>query len=139
MRGRLDSASSQGRVPSEKNMSVDWPTARTNKLIQLWNQGVPTSKIGEKLGVTKNAVVGKANRLGLPKRQSPIKNKNPTGDVIKLEKLSAGMCSWPEGDPGTPGFRFCGKPTVPDKPYCAEHCERAYVKSSRDRKETEAA
>lgn len=37
-------------------------------------------------------------------------------------------CQWPEGDPGSPGFRFCGDATVIGKPYCAPHCGRAYVK-----------
>jgi GcrA cell cycle regulator len=50
------------------------------------------------------------------------------------------MCSWPEGEPGTPDFRFCGKkPTIPGKPYCAEHCTRAYVRNSKDRKSSAAA
>ncbi len=52
-------------------------------------------------------------------------------EIIKLDALGAGMCSWPEGEPGTDAFRFCGRPAVAGKPYCGEHCARAYVKSSR--------
>ncbi len=55
-------------------------------------------------------------------------------EIIKLDALGAGMCRWPEGEPGTDTFRFCGRPAVADKPYCDEHCVRAYVKSSRNRK-----
>ncbi|MGB0671655.1 MAG: GcrA family cell cycle regulator [Rhodospirillales bacterium] len=54
-------------------MSVDWTPTRVNALIALWNEGISTSEIGNRLGVTKNAVVGKVHRLGLPKRQSPIR------------------------------------------------------------------
>ena len=54
-------------------------------------------------------------------------------EIIKLDALGAGMCRWPEGEPGTEAFRFCGRPAVAGKPYCGEHCARAYVKSSRDR------
>ncbi|MGB0681504.1 MAG: GcrA family cell cycle regulator [Magnetovibrionaceae bacterium] len=57
-------------------MSVDWNATRVNALIALWNEGISTSEIGNRLGVTKNAVVGKVHRLGLPKRQSPIRTSS---------------------------------------------------------------
>jgi GcrA cell cycle regulator len=44
------------------------------------------------------------------------------------------MCSWPDGEPGTEDFRFCGDPIKPDKPYCEHHCERAYVKNLKDKR-----
>lgn len=43
-------------------------------LIALWDEGLSTAEIGRRLDVTKNAVVGKVHRLGLPKRQSPIRS-----------------------------------------------------------------
>ena len=55
-------------------------------------------------------------------------------EIIKLDALGAGMCRWPEGEPRTDAFRFCGRPAVTDKPYCGEHYVRAYVKSSMNRK-----
>lgn len=131
------------RVPPESKMTAEWTPERTEQLVALWNEGIPTSQMGRRLGVSKNAVVGKAHRLGLPKRQSPIPTKAREADIIKLDGLSAGMCCWPEGEPGKPGFQFCGKPAIASKPYCAEHCARAYVKSSKERpkenKATEAA
>ena len=78
-------------------------------------------------------MVGKVHRLGLPKRKSPIREKPKEVTIIKMDGLTAGMCSWPEGDPGTANFQFCGKPAIANKPYCADHCDKAYVKSSRDR------
>ena len=118
---------------------MDWTSERIGALTKLWNGGLTTREIGLRLGVTKNAVVGKAHRLGLSKRQSPIVERPRGAEVIPLEKLTAGMCSWPEGDPGTPDFRFCGQPSVPDKPYCAEHCDRAYVRGVKDREAERAA
>lgn len=38
----------------------------TEKLERLWRRGVPTREIAATLGVTGNAVIGKADRLGLP-------------------------------------------------------------------------
>lgn len=46
-------------------------------------------------------------------------------------------CCWPIGDPGTPGFHFCGAKPLPGKPYCAEHAALAYVKL-RDRRDNVA-
>ena len=126
---------------------MDWTTERIGALTKLWNGGLSTREIGVRLGVTKNAVVGKAHRLGLSQRKSPIAPITPItpfverprrAEVIPLEKLTAGMCSWPEGDPRTPDFHFCGAPAVPDKPYCAEHCARAYVRP-KDREAVRAA
>ena len=50
-----------------------WTEDQIDQLKELWGEGLSTSEIGRKLGVTKNAVVGKAHRLGLPPRPSPIK------------------------------------------------------------------
>jgi len=43
------------------------------RLRTLWNEGLSTAEIGRRMGVSKNAVVGKAHRLGLPARPSPIR------------------------------------------------------------------
>ena len=52
------------------------------KLIQLWADGVTASEIGRQLGTTKDAVIGRVHRLGLPGRPHPVKNRvqiyNPT-------------------------------------------------------------
>ena len=121
------------------NEANEWTPVRIGVLIGYWKEGLPTSEIGRLLQVTKNAVVGKVHRLGLAKRRPPVHKKPEETRIIKLEALGAGMCSWPEGEPGTEAFRFCGQPAVDGKPYCAEHCAQAYVKSTRDRKVTRAA
>ena len=120
-------------------MSEEWIPQRVSALIALWNEGLSTSVIGERLGVTKNAVVGKVHRLGLPQRGSPFKKKPRPAEIIDLGSLRPGMCSWPEGEPGKDDFRFCGSPNVPGKPYCEEHCRRAYVKTTRDGRKISAA
>ncbi len=119
-------------------MTIEWTDEQIDELVRLWNEGLPTSEIGRKLGTTKNAVVGKAHRLGLSKRQSPIRKKPDEPEVIRLKELRAGMCSWPIGEPGKPDFHFCGRQAIAGKPYCAEHCAMAYV-TGKDRKETTEA
>lgn len=39
----------------------------------------------------------------------------------------ARSCQWPIGELRTPGFHFCGADVRPGKPYCQEHCARAYA------------
>ena len=51
----------------------DWDQPTVDRLRSLWGEGHSTSIIGQRLGVSKNAVVGKAHRLNLPARPSPIR------------------------------------------------------------------
>ena len=52
---------------------MPWDDNYLAKLRELWDQGLPTAQIGKLLGFTKNAVVGKAHRIGLERRPSPIR------------------------------------------------------------------
>ncbi|MBO1359078.1 GcrA cell cycle regulator [Acetobacter sacchari] len=257
---------------------MDWTEETIARLKELWEQGLSTAEIGRQIGITKNAVVGKAHRLGLPARPSPIRRpggKSASAKAADVEKSSAPAertvaaaevvaepsvsvvttapapaavsvenalappiaaepiqeaspaaevaeavlvvettqvsiaaetvmeaprsaaaapvkaaearpaasspatanavsreqvatpspvpvkaaapraafrnvvnppaesrrrgpsCCWPLGDPGTPGFRFCGAAPLAGKPYCAEHASLAYVKL-RDRRDNVA-
>ena len=51
-----------------------WPECRCEQLRALWAKGLPASKIAAEMrnGLTRNAIIGKARRLGLPPRKSPI-------------------------------------------------------------------
>lgn len=40
-------------------------------------------------------------------------------------------CQWPLGEPGKPGFHLCEAPAIEGKPYCGEHCAKAYIKRER--------
>ena len=52
---------------------MSWNDDNVSRLRELWDQGLPTAQIGKLLGFTKNAVVGKAHRIGLERRPSPIR------------------------------------------------------------------
>ena len=52
--------------------SHEWLDAATQRLRVLWAEGMGTREIGDELGVGKNAVIGKARRLGLAPRPSPL-------------------------------------------------------------------
>jgi GcrA cell cycle regulator len=113
--------------------TADWTPERIAALIALWNEDLSASEIGRRLGFSKNAVIGKVHRLGLPKRRPSAKDEDEPVDVVRLESLSSDMCSWPVGNPGDRGFHFCGEPSVPGKPYCGKHCSIAYIRTTRDR------
>lgn len=51
----------------------DWAPEQIAELRRLWPTGLSTTEIGRRLGVSKNAVVGKAHRLELIARPSPIR------------------------------------------------------------------
>lgn len=52
--------------------SADWTFETVRRLRQLWAEGLSTAEIGRQLNISKNAVIGKAHRLELPRRSSPI-------------------------------------------------------------------
>lgn len=182
---------------------MSWTPERIEELKKLWDQGHSASVIGKMLGVSKNAVVGKAHRMKLESRPSPIKRdgestprkvrrKQAAAKAAIVKAMSATRtaasngtapssktvaknlpraqgpairngvshavapatpavaavshakaqrtpqaggrgpkCLWPIGDPGDKDFHFCGAPALHGKPYCAEHCARAYITRSR--------
>lgn len=52
---------------------MEWDEDMVARLRGFWDAGHSTAEIGRRLGVSKNAVVGKAHRLALPPRPSPIR------------------------------------------------------------------
>ena len=58
---------------------MDWTDEVIVKLRHFWAEGHSTAEIGRRLNISKNAVVGKAHRLNLPPRPSPIRRIGATG------------------------------------------------------------
>jgi GcrA cell cycle regulator len=52
---------------------MEWTDETIARLRTLWGEGHSTAEIGRRLGISKNAVVGKAHRLDLAARPSPIR------------------------------------------------------------------
>ncbi len=52
---------------------MEWNEEIIARLRGLWSEGLSTAEIGRRMGISKNAVVGKAHRLNLPPRPSPIR------------------------------------------------------------------
>ena len=62
---------------------MDWNEEMIARLRQLWQEGHSTAEIGRRMGITKNAVVGKAHRLVLSPRPSPIRRDTAAGHVAR--------------------------------------------------------
>lgn len=66
---------------------MEWNEETIGRIRALWAEGLSTAEIGRRMGITKNAVVGKAHRLNLPARPSPIRRvpgeKMPRRAVVK--------------------------------------------------------
>jgi GcrA cell cycle regulator len=136
---------------------MSWTDERVALLKQLWGEGKTAAEIAKVLGdgITRNAVIGKAHRLKLSSRLSPIQQKTVKkpkaetaalrvprpaiklpefkGKGVKLVDLKEKMCRWPVGDPQDENFSFCGCDAVPGLPYCPEHARIAYQIPTRPR------
>ena len=131
---------------------MSWTHERIEQLKKLWEAGYTASNIATELGgITRNAVIGKAHRLGLSgrmkskskassvsivrKRKIPV-NKN--SKIIELTTsvepmnptsfadIKDGLCRWPLGEPEDLDFKFCGRKCAEGMIYCTEHHSLAY-------------
>lgn len=63
---------------------MSWTDERIDSLKSMWEKGMTASQIAENLGgVSRNAVIGKAHRLGLQSRPSPVKAAEPVKPAPK--------------------------------------------------------
>jgi GcrA cell cycle regulator len=139
----------QGIMKTRQNMDF-WTEERTAKLQDLRAQNLSLKQIAAELRISRAAVSGKINRLGLcrervrkekPRQTTPQKSTPsvvsdlptlpnganiPTAQRRTLLQLTPGVCKWPFGKPSSPDFFFCGGDAVESKPYCPEHCRVAY-------------
>jgi GcrA cell cycle regulator len=69
-----------------KEDRVSWTEERIDTLKKMWDSGMTATQIAEELGgVSRNAVIGKAHRLGLQSRPSPVKSNEAKGAETKPE------------------------------------------------------
>ncbi len=85
---------------------MSWTDERIDQLKTMWEKGMTASQIAEELGgVSRNAVIGKAHRLGLQSRPSPVKaTETPRKKVVAPVKkiVAAPVRQEPEARPAAP-------------------------------------
>ena len=69
---------------------MSWTDERIDQLRQMWQAGHTASQIAETLGgVSRNAVIGKAHRLGLQSRPSPVKPGEAEAEPVEKPVIAA--------------------------------------------------
>ena len=139
---------------------MSWTHERIEHLKKLWEAGHTASNIATELGgITRNAVIGKAHRLGLSGRMKS-KSKVSSVSIVRRKKMPAnrnskiielttsvsepmnpisfagikdGLCRWPLGEPEELDFKFCGRSSNDGVVYCDEHHSLAYQPLSQTR------
>ena len=78
---------------------MSWTEERIERLKKMWHDGATASQIADELGgVSRNAVIGKAHRLGLEQRPSPVK----PGETEKEHKQAASATPAPAASKAAP-------------------------------------
>lgn len=118
-----------------------WSDEKRKQFLALRADNVPAETIARTLGVSVNAIYRRSR--GLPKRDrvSMVSNRSPIAVAtrparapVEIEAVPPGntnrelrptsQCQWFYGR--NPPFIQCQNAHVKDRPFCVEHCERAY-------------
>ena len=135
-----------------------WTEERVQALRQLYEiEGLSTGLVAERMGLSRNAVIGKVSRLGLAKNHAPGKPSISKPRVINTgnggQKSAAPRIN-PDFDLPPPAptdvarktfqqleygdcrfpidmpsgrFGFCADESIPGSPYCSHHHSRCYA------------
>lgn len=79
---------------------MSWTDERIEQLRSMWEKGLTASQIADELGgVSRNAVIGKAHRLGLKSRPSPVKATEKAKPAPKTAPSAAPKTAAPAAAP----------------------------------------
>ena len=89
---------------------MSWTEERIERLKKMWHDGATASQIADELGgVSRNAVIGKAHRLGLEQRPSPVK----PGDEKEAKKPAPAAAAPKAPAPAKAGAEARAAPAAP--------------------------
>jgi hypothetical protein len=131
---------------------LSWNQTETEQLTILFHEGLSFSRIAREIGTkTKNSVISKSKRIGLPHRghviacartpQEPVKHApvlKPAPPVTSVDsrdysctihELRDRSCRFPLWDEACDEHLYCGRPTArlsEGRPYCAAHAKMTF-------------
>ena len=121
---------------------MNWTDKKIEKLKELWEQGDAATEIATVFGVSKNAIIGKANRLNFTPRKrggvhgikrshesAPITIESETPTL--LLDLTNDQCKFPLWEKSNEPQLFCGKESWNKSSYCRMHYDKTHIKNSR--------
>lgn len=126
---------------------TQWTPARVEQLLALFREGLSCAIIGQRLGTTRNAVIGRLHRMGYTKPQpttrvAPKREGRSDGSAtiirfrpkvdsdfkeraaavallhLALADLESHHCRFPYGEGP---YSFCGHKKAAGSSYCPEH------------------
>jgi len=134
-------------------MSKNWSHEEDETFKAMWLEGKSAAQISRVLpGRTRNAVLGRVFRLGLPQRVSSIgaaraprvapaprivapkpvalpadeeQDPGPMDPPLTTLTVRDHHCKWPY-DAARSDYHYCGQPPKDDHPFCPYHCGKAY-------------
>lgn len=127
--------------------SFDWNASALATLKTMLAAGHSSREIAERLGPTRNAVIGKIHRLGLrypdkprkpplrrPRKPKPLpfiarrpKPRRKSSGPVHFRDLEQHHCRWIPGQPSTQ--LYCGAERVEGSSYCNSHTRSSYVRT----------
>jgi GcrA cell cycle regulator len=118
-------------------IAMSWTDDRIEMLKKLWDGGQSASQIAEELGggITRNAVIGKAHRLGLKARPSPVKSESSPRKAVQASVKAATKAAAPAAKPAAPAAQravaVAAKVNAPITPKPPQPAAPAYVGPAR--------
>ena len=107
----------------------DWNTDTISRLRSLWTEGYSTADIGRRMGISKNAVVGKSHRLDLPARPSPIRETASANRRRRAVRV-APPCRNSRVERSSRKLRQSPRPSLsPSARFCPKSCCRCRLPS----------
>src|SRR3954452_11244136 len=98
---------------------MSWTDERIERLKKMWHDGATARPIADELGgVSRNAVIGKAHRLGLEQRPSPVK---PGEEKEKKAAAAPAAKAAPKVEAARPATMASAPAAAPSHPGAAPH------------------
>jgi len=94
---------------------MSWTDERIDRLKAMWAEGSTASQIAEELGgVSRNAVIGKAHRLGLESRPSPVRAGEEKEKKVKAAPVPAAPAAKSAAPKTTPAPKAAAPAPAPE-------------------------
>lgn len=115
--GKVHRLGLSGRATPSRPARPRAPTPRTLTHVR----GRPDPLVAERRGEAQAVAAS-------PERVETVRDDVETlpAQRATVLTLTEHTCKWPIGDPGRPGFHFCGRGADNNSPYCGEHARLAY-------------
>jgi GcrA cell cycle regulator len=117
--GKVHRLGLSGRATPSRPARPRAPSPRTLTHVR----GRPDPLVAERRDEARTTATASVERVEAPRVEVNALEPAQRATVLTLTEHN---CKWPIGDPGRPGFHFCGRSADSSSPYCPEHARLAY-------------